>query len=107
MLAGLNLIETSRITANSPGQWKAYGVEEGQGVRVRVYRESELLEDFILGRSAQRNSTDTSYLRLTGEDEVFAVDGFLHKSFRQNFDNFRDKRLPAPATGRGGHPFHL
>lgn len=95
LLAGLSNIKTRRIAAKSPERWPEYEVGDGQGIRVRVFEEGDLREDFIIGRFAfnQQNQTATSFLRLAGQDEVYAVDGFLGMSFSPDFDTYRNKTL--------------
>jgi len=95
LLRTLTLIKTERVAAKSKEKWKDYEVAEGQGSRVKVYNGSTLLEDFIVGRFApnQQMQNGTSFVRLTSEDEVYAVQGFLSFTFSQGFDSFRDRSL--------------
>ena len=41
----------------------------------------------------RNNIQGTSYVRLTGEDEVYGVDGFLSLSFNRTFNDWRDNTL--------------
>ncbi|MCR9287084.1 MAG: DUF4340 domain-containing protein [Bacteroidetes bacterium] len=95
VLAQLDSIGVKRIAAKKPEKWAEYEVNEKEGTRLQVYAGSELLKDFIIGRFAfnQQTRQATSFVRLTGEDEVFAVDGFLAMSLGQSFDAFRNKEL--------------
>ena len=95
LLRTLTLIKTERVAAKSKEKWNEYEVAEGQGSRVKVYDGSTLLEDFIVGRFApnQQMQNGTSFVRLSSEDEVYAVQGFLSFTFNQGFNSFRDRGL--------------
>lgn len=95
MLSELSLIKTKRIAAKSPEKWSDYEVEDGKATRLQVYAGSKLLRDFMIGRFNfnQQTRTAISYVRLTGEDEVYAVDGFLAMSLGQGFDAYRNKDI--------------
>lgn len=90
-------IKTKQIAAKSPEKWPEYEVAEGSGSLIKVSSGSKVLEEFIIGRFSfdQQAKTATSYIRLKGEDEVYAVDGFLSVSLGQNFDTYRNKELLA------------
>ena len=95
LLSNLVLIKTKRIAAKSPEKWAEYEVEEGKATRVQVYADSKLLEDFFVGRFSfnQQAQTSTAFIRLNGENEIYAVDGFKTLSFGQGFAAYRDKVL--------------
>lgn len=95
LLRQLTLIKTKRVAAKKPEKWAGYEVEEGKGTRMVVYAGKKVLEDFILGRFAfdQTAQTATSFIRLTGENEVYAVDGFLALNLGAGFDSYRNKLL--------------
>jgi hypothetical protein len=95
LLDNLTLIRTNRIAAKSPDKWSEYEVAEGEGTRVKVYRQDELLEDFIIGRFSfdQQARSGTSYIRLAGQEEVYAVDGFQMLSFNQGMTAYRNRTL--------------
>jgi Domain of unknown function (DUF4340) len=95
LLNQLARIKTKRVAAKKPEKWAEYEVEEGNGTRLVVYAGNKVLEDFILGRFSfdQTAQTATSFVRLTGENEVYAVDGFLALNLGQGFDSYRNKEL--------------
>jgi len=95
ILNQLTLIETKRIAAKNPEKWNEYEVEEGNGTRLQVYGDGKLLKDFIVGRFSfnQQSRQATSFIRLTGEEEVYAVDGFLGMNLGQGFDSYRNKQI--------------
>lgn len=95
LLRNLALIRTQRIAAKSPDRWKEYEVTDTSGTRVRVYQDQKLLEDFIIGRFSfnPQAQSGVSFLRLTGEDEVYAVDGFEVLAFTHDFNSYRDRTV--------------
>ncbi len=95
ILSVLNLVKTKRVAAKSPEKWAEYEVDETNGSRVKVFAGSKLLEDIIIGRFGfnQQKRTATSFVRLEGEDEVYAIDGFLSMTLNPKFNAFRDKQL--------------
>lgn len=95
ILGALTEIQTKRIVAKNSEKWADYEVEDGAGTRVTVYDGEEVLEDFVVGRFNfnQQTRSGTSYVRIAGEDEVYAVDGFLTLTFSQGFDSYRDRTI--------------
>ena len=105
----LTLVKTKRIAAKNPEKWSEYEVEAGKATQIKVYSGTNLLEDFVVGRFTYNqppggfqqgqqpnfnNLSFTSFVRLTDEDEVYAVDGTLSMTLgNQKFDNFREKQL--------------
>ncbi len=95
LLRQLTLIRTKRVVAKKPEKWADYEVDEGNGTRMVVYSGKKVLEDFILGRFSfdQNAQTATSYVRLSGENEVYAVDGFLALNLGGGFNSYRNKLM--------------
>ena len=95
IMSNFALIKTKRIAANKAEKWPEYEVGEGQGTRIRVYNGDKLLEDFIVGRFSfnQQTQSGISYIRLTDQNEVFAIDGFQTLTFGQGFSSYRDKLI--------------
>lgn len=89
------LIKAMEIVAKTQDKWIEFGVTEGLGTKVKVYENATLSESFIIGKfDLNPDSLNlTSYLRMEGEDEVYAVDGFLTEFFSQGFDAFRNPVL--------------
>lgn len=95
LLSSLQLIESRQIASKNRDQWKAYGVDEQQGFRVRLYRSSKVLYDFMLGREdfEPQNQSIITYLRMTGENTVFVADGAQVMSVGRDFDSYRNRVL--------------
>ena len=88
-------LKTKRIAAKSPDRWVDYEVTDTSGTRVKAFQGKKTVVDLIVGRFSfnQQARTATSFVRLGGENEVYAVDGFLSMNFNQGFDAFRNKSL--------------
>ena len=95
MLNTIARIEIQRLIANSKDRWADYEVDDVNGQRIEVYNKGKKIEDFVVGRFNfdQQYRTATSYIRKSGEDEIYSLDGFLSMSLNQSFDALRDKTL--------------
>jgi len=100
-------IKTSQLAAKSTDKWAEYKVDD-QGTNVEVYEGSNKALDIIIGKfdidpqslqqqggqfGGQSQPKFTSYVRLQGENEVFAVKGFYESLNSQTADNYRDKAM--------------
>lgn len=95
LLATLTSISTNQVVAKKTAQWKDFEVEEKQGTHIRVYQGKKLLTDFILGKLDVNAPMQQaiSYLRLNGENEVYAIEGLVTMNFAQDFNAFRNHTL--------------
>lgn len=95
LLRSLSLIKTEYLAAKDAEAWATYGVTEEEGTRVRAYQEEALLEEFYIGHfsASGKDSVAVSYLRLAGEKEVYAVNGFQTLAFTQAFNRYRNPLL--------------
>ena len=93
LLNSLALIRTKRIAAKDPEKWPEFEVEEGDGTRVKVYQGETKTEDFLIGRFSfnPQAQSGVSYIRLNGQNEVYAVDGFQTLTFGQGFNAYRNR----------------
>ncbi len=94
MIAQLNEMKAKSLATSDKDRWKEFEVTDSLGTRVKLYNGSNLAADVIFGKfSYSQPQTMTSYVRLTGEDEVYGVDGMMGMSFNRNMDSFRDKTI--------------
>ena len=69
------------------------------GTRVQLYKGDVVIADIHIGRVGFNQSSDGqfnpggifTYVRLTNENEVYAVEGFLESSFNRSYTDWRDK----------------
>lgn len=95
LLSQLAQIKTTRVAAKNPEKWAEYEVEEDNAKRVKIYENGNLVEEFLLGRFSfnQQTRSGTSFIRVAGENEVYAVDGFLSMSISDDFNSYREKSI--------------
>ena len=92
-LASLSKITPKRLVAKSEDKWAQYEVNDSLGTRVKAFSGDKLLADLVIGKFnfQQTNRSMSTFVRLTEEDEVYAVEGFLSSTFNREFSGFRDK----------------
>ncbi len=95
LLMSLQDIRADRVVSKNPDRWKDYSVDDSTGTRIQIFDGNNLIDDIIIGRFNFNQATRSgiSYVRLTDEDAVYSVDGFLSMSLSQGADNYRDKTL--------------
>lgn len=93
MLSSLRKLEPQRLVANSEDKWAQYEVNDSLGTQVKVYQGEEVATDVVIGKFNfnQQARTASTFVRLTNEDEVYTVEGFLASTFNQEFNSFRNK----------------
>ncbi len=114
-LSELQNLEIEQLVARSAGNWGDYGVSDSLGTRVVVREGDKTAMDLVVGRFhyqpapqgynmyGQNRGTGKTYIRLSGEEEVYLVDGFLAMSINQPFNRWRDQtvtRLNTSALSR-------
>lgn len=104
MLIGLINAKPTRLAAKSPEGWAKYELTDSAATRVVVSEaENGQTLDMYLGKftyqqqtiasnqfNQQPQITGTTYVRLAGDDEAYAINGFLAMTFNQEFNSFRD-----------------
>ena len=94
LLASLALIESHHVVGKGPEVWSACGLDPGQGIRIRVFREAQVAEDFLLGSFEQLSDREGyTYVRLWDDESVFAVRGALGARLWPGFEAFRSKKF--------------
>ncbi len=82
-----------RLAGRSEENWQKYQVNDSLGTRVQVYAEDQLVADVMVGKFnyQQRTGSVANFVRLTDEQETFAVEGMLATTFGQGADAYRNK----------------
>jgi hypothetical protein len=95
MLNELINIQADHIAGTDKSDWLTYEVTDTSSIHVRVEQEGKKVTDFLIGKfSYQQNPQKfTSYLRMEGEDEIYAVQGFLSMTFGRGISELRDKTV--------------
>lgn len=95
MLVGLR---PDRVVSKKKGKWNEFQVGDSTGTHVKLLAGNKVMTNLWIGRSGftqspgqQYGGKSFTYVRLDGDDEVFAVEGFLDAQFNRRFDDWRDK----------------
>jgi hypothetical protein len=90
-----------QLVSRNQEDWHELEVNESQGIRVKVYEGNRITGDFVIGKfnfqqqfvQGQQQPKISTYIRLTGSNDVYAVEGFLSASFPQSLDQYRDQAV--------------
>ena len=95
LLGNLQNVKAERVVSKNPARYQDYSVDDTTGTRIELHAGSKKLGDVMVGRFNFNQATRSgiSYLRLTEEEPVYSVDGFLSMSLSQGSDNYRDKSI--------------
>ncbi len=107
ILAQLNDLKAERIAARNKDKWDKFEVSDSTGIRVILKGGKKQLADLYIGKFSyaqppqsgmqnpyqQQRGKMTSFVRLEGENEVYAVDGFLKMSYQADVNSYRNKLL--------------
>ncbi len=106
ILAEIASLEVQQLVARDPDKWETYQVVDSMGTRLVVREGNKVSLDMIAGRFqyqpppqnsynmyGQNQVTGKTYIRLSGADEVYSVDGFFALSVNQGFNRWRDNTL--------------
>lgn len=88
-------LEALELASQDRQEWTRYGVEPGEGTRVRVFSGNETLEDFWLGVVSPQgqSGSEKAFFRFDKAKDVFAIDASLVKPFRVSYEDYRDRKL--------------
>ncbi len=98
MLTSLAGVNAQRMVSRKKDKWNDFNVGDGS-THVSVYSDGSKIADFHVGKLGFTQSSDGgfggayTYVRVSDEDEVFTVEGFLESTFNNTFNDWRDKTL--------------
>jgi hypothetical protein len=93
LLIQLTSIKPLRVAAQSADKWDEFKVDSS-GTRVKVFEGNKNTLDMTIGKfTYQQPKSMTTYIRVSGDDNVYLVNGFLDFSFNHNADYFRDDNV--------------
>lgn len=95
MLEELNGMKAIQQVANNKDRWGEYDVTDSTGVMVKVSGDKKELGSLYIGRFAYNQATrkPKTYVRLSGEKEVYAVEGYQSMTFARGLDGLRNKSV--------------
>lgn len=94
----LTTLKPERLATKRQEKWNEFSVGDSTGTRIQVMSGTSTLAELVIGRSGFGQSATGSYagpgftyVRITDEQEVYAVSGFLDAQFNRALDDWRDK----------------
>lgn len=105
ILSEILAIKPQSLAGKGESKLKEFELTDSLATRIKLLnKKGKVLADLMTGGFTYRqvrnpygggyggnNIEGISYVRLYGEDEIYAVDGFLSLSFRGEFNDWRDK----------------
>ena len=91
----LGKLKAHGVIAKKKDKWAEFDVSDSTGVRVVVQGAKKELCNVLIGRFSYDQSSQkaSTFVRLTGEDEVYPVEGYLGMVFNRDINSFRNKSL--------------
>ena len=105
MISTLLNLRATRLAANDKSQWAQYEVTDSAASRVQLIEGKKTVVDLYLGKFSyqqpknmnpynyQQQGKMTSYVRLAGDKEVYAVEGLIAMSFNRQAGDFRNRTI--------------
>lgn len=107
ILAQFVSMRPERVAATKQDRWSDYEVDDENAIKVVLKEGNKTLADLYIGKfsfsqppqSAMQNQMQqqrgkmTSFVRPAGEDNVYAIDGFLKMAYQDDVNAYRIKNL--------------
>jgi hypothetical protein len=106
MLKTLSDMPTKRFAGKGSGAWAKYEVTDTSATLVTIKSSGKTIAEVLIGKFSynvpkdqqqaqgrQQRGEMTSYVRLKGEKDVYAVDGYLKMTFGSKIDSYRYRSL--------------
>lgn len=87
-------VEQGEVASVNPDNHPRFEVDKLTGKHVTFYdKNSNVLEDVIIGKMGSNYMSRTTYVRKAGSDRVLSVKAFLMNSFRPGQENWRKRAI--------------
>jgi len=95
ILRGVSQLQTKYLAEAEPNRWEVYDLNPAKATAVKIYVQDQLKESFTIGAYHYNQQTEksVSYLRLKGQNEVYAIDGGLLSKGDLGLKKLRDRRI--------------
>lgn len=96
VLSSVVSMQAQRMTSRKKEKWNDFNVGDNS-THVSVYQAGDKVADFHVGKIGFVQGNEGgfggayTYVRLSDENEVYTVDGFLESTFNNTFNEWRDK----------------
>jgi len=91
-LGSIKSIKPIRLATRKKEKWEEFNVGE-KGIHATIYNSGKKLADIIVGKTGFSQSGSYTYVRLSDENETYAVEGFLESSFNKSYNDWRNKTI--------------
>lgn len=105
LLSEIIRIKPQRLAANSKEKWEDFHVTDSLATRIKIEEDGKETLDLMIGRFSYKqqnnpyaaygrgNISGITYVRLAGEKEVYAIDGFLSMTINMGFNHWRNQMV--------------
>jgi hypothetical protein len=93
ILAELIDIKADHIAATDQAGWQEYQTTDSASTHVQIEQEGKAITELLVGKFSYQQNQQYTYARLAGENEVYAVSGFLAMTVNRKPNDFRDKSM--------------
>ena len=104
LLSEVLKIKPKQLITKDEKKWLEYKVNDSLGTRFQVLQDKKKVVDLYIGKFTYKqasgpykgygqNVVGKSFFRLAGQNEVYAMDGFLPMAFNQGFNSWRNQNL--------------
>jgi len=104
LLSQVAAMKTKSVAATSKNKWKDYEVTDSAGTRIILKKGNKKLADFIVGKFSysqpqganpymRQNVQMTSYIRISDDKNIYAVDGYAAMLFNRTENAFRENAI--------------
>lgn len=101
VLEALRAVRSIRIVQTERPD--TFGFGENRRIKIRIYQDKNLLEQFDIGDETGENGQDATYIHLSRHEGIYLVQKHLRDIFSKTVDDFRENKVLAfePASVRG------
>jgi hypothetical protein len=95
MIMEIYNMRAERLAAIDKSEWNTFQVTDSLATHVKVKQGNKVVADFLVGKFSysQNPQKFNTFIRLSKENEVYAVDGFLAMTFSKQLNDVRNKAL--------------
>jgi len=102
-LVMLNQLPTESVVATTESKWAEFKVDEKQAINIQLFVGGKQVEELYVGKfefkkipadpGKQPQTRMTTYVRMLGDDNVYAVNGLLRSNFQGGIIPFRNRTV--------------
>jgi len=95
MIMEIYNMRAERLAAMDKPEWNTFQVTDSLATHVKVKQGNKIVADFLIGKFSysQNPQKFNTFIRLSNENEVYAVNGFLAMTFNKQLNDVRNKAL--------------